>query len=546
MLIFLDIKDIFTVGSVSSKMRELALSALSFKKSWSFSNYNRITFNKLTKTLEQLPFNPMIKSLRIVSCINIARKCVVSKCLKLFLQNVTKLTIIDSCDEDQLGGILSCCPKLVHIYTDVLDDEGVECLPLKNISTLRLKGCSKLTKDGMSGLFKFLNLHSKTLLTLSFSHLSIEPIGYLRLASSIEIEVEEELTIALEILSCKTFDSSTATDFFRILKQNFLIVIKSVKVNGTPLRRSVFKHLCQMTDFDGEHVDFCESEECLEILSNSSETLERFALRHPANLKLLNLAKVFNCTKLKKISLPHCSSIVDNNFLKLLASKCKALEWLDLDSCHSISTKSLKIVALFCTKLKHINLSRCELVNDEDLKALLLSVGARLNTLKIRGCYRVTSNAVMAISVYCCYIEHLDVSWCFQVNGLALSAISSRCRRLKTLFFNGIAQISDLEEDNIYQLSYRLSYEKHKRLIRQKSSPRLRMRRQRSASMIPSDAVGFHLPENENVLNRRIRKTRRKSVCQIENEFVKGMKVDQEEIKARLSLFNLSLQPVIE
>ena len=126
------------------------------------------------------------------------------------------------------------------------------------------------------------------------------------------------------------------------------------------------------------------------------------------------------------------NSVTDTNIKSLVASQ-KLMLKVSINNSPAVTDESLKIIAQNCAGLKELSVTYCEnVVFAPETMATFSSACFRLVKLKLCTRLRI-DEALRQVSIYCVYLEELDVRLCPEVDDGALAPVLLRCTCLKLL-----------------------------------------------------------------------------------------------------------------
>ncbi|MQM01789.1 hypothetical protein Taro_034545 [Colocasia esculenta] len=142
------------------------------------------------------------------------------------------------------------------------------------------------------------------------------------------------------------------------------------------------------------------------------------------------LKAISRCSRLSILKIGICLNINDEGLI-CIGRHCQNIQEIDLYRSVGITDNGVAAIAQGCANLQMINLSYCMDITDSSLKSL--SKCLRLNTLEIRGCPRVSSVGLSAISLGCKQIAKLDVKKCFDINDAGMIPLARLSRNLRQI-----------------------------------------------------------------------------------------------------------------
>ena len=110
----------------------------------------------------------------------------------------------------------------------------------------------------------------------------------------------------------------------------------------------------------------------------------------------------------------------------VLASKCKQLKSLSLNSAYGITDKAVEAVASGCLRLESLDLG---LTGITDKAVVALASGHKeLTWLGLEGCENITDAAVVALVSGCKKLTSLNLGCCKKITDAARANIPNRIR----------------------------------------------------------------------------------------------------------------------
>ncbi|CAM0152185.1 unnamed protein product [Urochloa decumbens] len=185
----------------------------------------------------------------------------------------------------------------------------------------------------------------------------------------------------------------------------------------------------------------------LQLIGKHCSRLEELDLTD-SDLDDEGLKAVAGCSNLSSLKIGICLRISDEG-LAHIGKSCPKLRDIDLYRCGGISDDGVVQIAQGCPVLESINLSYCTEITDRSLMSL--SKCAKLNTLEIRGCPRVSSAGLSEIAMGCRLLSKLDIKKCFEINDVGMLYLSqfSHCLRQINLSYCSVTDIGLLSLSSI-------------------------------------------------------------------------------------------------
>lgn len=110
------------------------------------------------------------------------------------------------------------------------------------------------------------------------------------------------------------------------------------------------------------------------------------------------------------------NSGVNDTFLTYLASRCRQVETLNLESCRFITDASLiKLISTSSQTLKTLDCSFCNKISDSSLLALIDNNAISLETLNLSACDLITPLTIQKIAQKCTKLKKLVLDGCDKI-----------------------------------------------------------------------------------------------------------------------------------
>lgn len=126
------------------------------------------------------------------------------------------------------------------------------------------------------------------------------------------------------------------------------------------------------------------------------------------HLSYTGLAYLSKLQMLKVLNLSYCDQLTDVE-VTYIASLFLELRELSLEGIRKLTDKTLLALAQYCTMLVKLNLNHGSSYTTEGINRLALSLGTRLNTLKISYCPTVSDKLIYDLIAFCPNLEHLEI-----------------------------------------------------------------------------------------------------------------------------------------
>jgi len=140
----------------------------------------------------------------------------------------------------------------------------------------------------------------------------------------------------------------------------------------------------------------------------------------------------------------HLSSCVETSdtAVQRLADGCTRLRHLDVFGCVRLSDVAATAVAAGCAALETLHLSECDGVSDVGLRVLVSTRGAGLAHLHLFGCRHLSDDALHTALASCPLLQSLDLS-STAVGEPSVVAVARGCARLHTLFLFDCPRVTE-------------------------------------------------------------------------------------------------------
>ncbi|KAJ1264461.1 hypothetical protein BS78_08G002500 [Paspalum vaginatum] len=356
------------------------------------------------------------------------------------------------------------CRKLAALdlsYTMITKETLPAIMSLPSLQTLTLEGCIGIDDDALASLDKDC---SKSLQALDMSHCqNVTDVG----VSSIVKPVPNLLQ--LDLSYCGPVTPSMVTSFQKIPKLRTLKLegcklmpdgLKAIGTSCASIRELSLSKCSGVTDMKlyfavsrlknllKLDITCCRNitdvllaaitSSCTSLVSLRMEACSRVSSgalqligKHCSQLEELDLTdsdlddeglkSLASCSKLSSLKIGICLRISDAG-LTHIGKSCPKLQGIDLYRCGGISDDGIIQIGQGCPMLESINLSYCTEITNRSL--ISLSKCAKLNTLEIRGCPRVSSTGLSEIAMGCRLLSKLDVKKCFEINDVGMLYLS--------------------------------------------------------------------------------------------------------------------------
>lgn len=174
----------------------------------------------------------------------------------------------------------------------------------------------------------------------------------------------------------------------------------------------------------------------LQFISHSRADVQKLDLRLPLDLDNDHLIAVAeNFRTLSSLRLQSCCLVTGEGLKTIGRALSEELEELALINCDVVERESglLTTLGQNLKRLRKLDLSYNELLLDKELSAMLVS-SSNLKELKLRGCNRLTSTAMVSMARSCKQLETVDIMYCCRIGMEAVELFllnSSHLRRLQ-------------------------------------------------------------------------------------------------------------------
>ena len=298
------------------------------------------------------------------------------------------------------------------------------------LELLDLEGCYKLDDSAL----KFISIHCSNLSYLNLSNCSnISNTGVMYILSSISSLTD------LYLCNCDQLTDDS-------LNSNIVCSLQTLDLSGCNQftdnsLNSILKNSCSQSlstfKFIGKNI----SESVLISLIQTSSSISTLEISQCSNLSDLVVSKLPSyLVNLKTLSLPYCKNISDSSICNLPLYNT---QYLNLEKCNLLSSKSLFYIASHYIQLQSINLSQCENIVTEDALVLLGSKCRDLRNINLSGCIKVTDKAICNLAQNCLYLKELNLSNCTKITDKSLYEISLHSSNLSDINISSCEGITD-------------------------------------------------------------------------------------------------------
>ncbi|XWS44128.1 hypothetical protein CRYUN_Cryun15aG0018000 [Craigia yunnanensis] len=238
----------------------------------------------------------------------------------------------------------------------------------------------------------------------------------------------------LQLKSCDTVGDGESFSSFILcvegLQEVELRKCRSI-VDGVLLRLAEYcASLNSLLVYDGG-----SREGLLEFISTCRCNLQKLDLRLPLDLNNGHLSAVaMNLRGLSTLRLQSCCLVTGEGLKILGTALCSSLEELALINC-DIVERELGLLATLGQNLRilrKLDLSYNEMLLDKEFISMLVSCN-HLTELKLRGCRRLTSMALVSISKICKHLQSVDIMNCPGIEAQAVEFFVLNCPQMRQM-----------------------------------------------------------------------------------------------------------------
>ncbi|XP_062197824.1 F-box/LRR-repeat protein 3-like isoform X2 [Phragmites australis] len=324
-------------------------------------------------------------------------------------------------DDDALGSLEKVCNKSLQAL-DISNcqnatDEGVSSVvkSIPNLLELNLSYCCPVTPSMVSSFRSIAKLRTLKLEGCKFMADGLKGIGM--------------SCVSVKELSLSKCSGVTDTELSFVVSR-----LKSLlKLDITCCRDITDVSLAAITSSCTSLISL-KMESCSRVTSGGLQLIGK-RCSHLEELDLTDndlddegLKALARCSKLSSLKIGICLRISDEG-LSHIGKYCPELRDIDLYRSGGISDDGVTQIAQGCPMLESINMSYCTGITDHSLMSL--SRCAKLNTLEIRGCPRVSSSGISEIAGGCRLLSKLDIKKCFEINDMGMLYLSQFSHSLR-------------------------------------------------------------------------------------------------------------------
>ncbi|KAJ9152860.1 hypothetical protein P3X46_026372 [Hevea brasiliensis] len=239
----------------------------------------------------------------------------------------------------------------------------------------------------------------------------------------------------LQLKSCEGIgDGGSFLSFIRCLKGLQELELRTCRsiVDGVLLRLAEnCDSLNSLLVYDGG-----SREGLLHFINNCSCNLQKLDLRLPLDLNNDHLSAIaVNFRGLSTVRLQSCCLVTGEGLKALGIAMSSELKELALINCDVVERESglLATLGQHLRQLRKLDLSHNESLHDKEFISMLVSCN-NLTELRLRGCKRLTSVAILSMFKSCKRLESVDILHCCGIEAEAIESFvlnSPRLRRMQ-------------------------------------------------------------------------------------------------------------------
>lgn len=144
---------------------------------------------------------------------------------------------------------------------------------------------------------------------------------------------------------------------------------------------------------------------------------------------------------LQNLSVQNCSDWITDKELLAVVAQNPQLQRVDLRSCTGLTRHSLVAVSLSCIRLQHLNLAHCEWVDSLSLRSLGDHCGHGLLSVDLTACRQLKDEAIGYLARQCKALRSLSVAVNANVTDEAVEVVAKSCRELEELDLTGCLRV---------------------------------------------------------------------------------------------------------
>lgn len=246
----------------------------------------------------------------------------------------------------------------------------------------------------------------------------------------------------LKLLSCQGIGSSYSS-FVHCLQGIQQIELKTCRSVLDGVLLEIAQH-CSSLESLLVH-DGGSREALLHFFSScTSNYLRKLDFRLPMDLENNHLfVMAMNFRGLSCLRLQSCCLVTGQGLKALGMAVSNGLEELALINCHVVEREKglLATLGQHLRQLRKLDLSHNEMLFDKDFISMLVSC-THLVDLKVRGCKRLTSVAILSMLRSCKRLQNVDIMHCLGIESDAIELLVKNCPSLTRLEVEG-SKLSD-------------------------------------------------------------------------------------------------------
>ncbi|XP_074648208.1 F-box/LRR-repeat protein 4-like [Tubulanus polymorphus] len=129
------------------------------------------------------------------------------------------------------------------------------------------------------------------------------------------------------------------------------------------------------------------------------------------------------CHRMRKLVLKDCHWITSSHLSKI-ATNLVELQHLDLSGCWSVTDDAVITVTICCPSISYLSLAKIYGLTDASIAQLGRLL--QLRHLSIKGCWRVTNASLRQLGDLCTNLQTLEVTDCSAVTEISLAKLRAR------------------------------------------------------------------------------------------------------------------------
>ncbi|XP_019630573.1 PREDICTED: F-box/LRR-repeat protein 7-like [Branchiostoma belcheri] len=305
-----------------------------------------------------------------------------------------------------------------------------------SIQEIDISGCKGIDALG----FNAISEHCKSLRKLNLSDTYIAGEAFLKICEECP-KIKELNIFDCQFISYKVLSSiPTCLQGLRKLSMlNRLDPLQYVLNRSSVISvyQSLIKNCKELVELDCKASDFVEDD----IFSDGIANLHSLNLSHCTGVSDDGIQSIaVSCSALRHLNISH--TYISNRGMEVISRCCKYLTHLDVSDCRNVTDIGVCMVAHNCHELRHLDVhgeSWMALrphstgnITDVTLK-VLASWCPSLEYLDTTGCWGVTDDGVRAITTACKNLQHLEVRGCLSISDQSLLSLADNSRELRSL-----------------------------------------------------------------------------------------------------------------